>query len=741
MNRALYPLLAGVLTSIVLAGLCATHRYGWKIPKIGDSVEAVERRTADLRFILRGAVQPGNETVICAFDDKTFAKDPTLFERRAGWARVISTIQQAGAKVIGSDALFTDPEQLLNPDLQRSIDDYLKTASPAKPDHEAVRLLRLVQEETRGDLQLADTIRNAGNVALAMHMGRKRSGKRPKSDDRSLRKGRYGQTYPGPFKPKEVEEIIASLPSFNQAARAIGTVTVFEDFTNTVRETPMVLRYKDGFYAPLAVQLVARYLGLDRGKLAYLGTDHTVRIGKRVVNLTENDGFFLNFRGPAKTFDTFSVIDLIDGQLPPDALKDRIVLLGITQLGHDTARTPFGRIFPGVELQATAVDNLLRQDYLTRVSPMVDGLTCLALGLLISFLYWQRFQLPPWAQIAGSAVALLAFLGTSYFLFAAHNLWLFWVGPIGVCVIVSGVCLCLSYLGEQLQRRKLRHAFAHYLADNVIDSLLAEPGALSLGGERRELSVLFSDIRNFTGLSEQIAPEKLVSMLNTYFTPMTRSVLAHEGFLDKYVGDALMAVFGAPVPNENHPAQALACSLRMHKELLTLQPVLNAKGLDIQIGVGISTGEMIVGNMGSDERFDYTVVGDVVNLASRLEGLTKVYGVFCLVSDQTRKLAGAEFGLREVDCVQVKGKSVAVGIHELVSGPGGTIHTYQEISVFEHALAAYRQGTFKEAKKAFSDFLKANPKDNVSELYLTRLAQLGDHPPEDWDGVAVHLTK
>jgi adenylate cyclase len=726
---------------MVLAGLCATHRYGWKIPKIGDSVEAVERRSVDLRFILRGTIRPGNETVILAFDDKTFANDPTLFERRAGWARVIRALQQAGAKVIGSDALFTDPEQLLNPDLHHSIDNYLQSAPSAPGDDEAVRLLRRVQQETRGDLQLAETIRNTGNVVLAMHLGRSRSGKRPESDDRSLHKGRYGQTYPGPFKPKEVDEIIASLPAFNQAARAIGTVTVFEDFTHTVREMPMVLRYKDGLYAPLAVQLVAQYLGLNRGKLAYLGTDHTVRIGKKVFRLTENDGLYLNFRGPAKTFDTFAVIDFVNGHLPRDALKDRIVLLGITHLGHDTARTPFGRIFPGVELQATAVDNLLREDYITRASPMLDAVTCLALGLLISFLYWQRFSLPPWVQVAGSALVLLAYVGVSYFLFAVHNLWLSWIGPVGVCVVVSGVCLSLSYLGEQLQRRKLRHAFAHYLSDNVIEKLLAEPGALSLGGERRELSVLFSDIRNFTSLSERIAPEELVAMLNTYFTPMTRAVLANEGFLDKYVGDALMAVFGAPVPNPEHPDQALACSLRMHEELRALQPVLKASGIQIQIGVSVSTGEMIVGNMGSAERFDYTVVGDVVNLASRLEGLTKVYGVFCLVNDRTRKLARTEFSFREVDRVQVKGKSVAVGIHELVSGPGSTIETYRGLSAFEHALEAYRQGQFKEAQKAFSAFLEANPHDKVTKLYLNRLQQLGDSPPEGWNGVSVHLTK
>jgi adenylate cyclase len=315
------------------------------------------------------------------------------------------------------------------------------------------------------------------------------------------------------------------------------------------------------------------------------------------------------------------------------------------------------------------------------------------------------------------------------------------MGPAGGFAASGGVSLALSYLGEGRQRRRLRKSFAHYLGEEMIDQLLRNPAMLALGGERRELSVLFSDIRGFTTLSERLTPLQLVAFLNTYLTPMTRAVLGTGGFLDKYIGDAVMAVFGAPVPSRRHASQALECALRMHLELEKLQPRLQAEGVELKIGVGVNTGEMVAGNMGAEERFDYTVVGDSVNLASRLEGLTKGYGVFCLVGDAARSAAEPEFRFREIDLVQVKGKHEPVAIHELLSGPQRTVAEYREPERFERALAQWRAGELEAAREGFAAFAALNPGDRVAPLYLERIADLNGVVPSGWNGVFVHTSK
>jgi len=747
LSRLRNPLLSGLLLSVLLSALAGANRYGRRLPVLGDLLETLECRAEDLRFAIRGPERPGPETVLVVFDDKSYAGDPTIFERRAGWARVIDAVSRAGPKVIGVDSFFSKPERLLPDPLQRRLDEFFSSRAVSSGETESAAgdgpldLLRRIWHETRGDARLVDAIARTGNLILAMHLGNKGSAGDRAADGAGLAKGRFGQSVPGLYKPAQMESAMASLPVFCRAARALGVVTVFEDSTRTVREMNLVMGFAGRLYASLAAQLVAGYRGFGRGRLAYLGIDHSVHIGEQAIRLNRRDGLYLNFRGPAGTFETISMIDLLSDRVPDKALSGRIVLLGITQFGHDSARTPFQSVFPAVELQATAIDNLLRGDFIVRASPWQDALACLALGLLISLLFWPRFSLPPWIRISGSLAGLLVYLVGSQYLFAANNTWLAAAAPGGVFISVLLTCLVLSYIGEGAQRRKLRRAFAHYLSDEVIRGLLASPGALSLGGERKELTVLFSDIMDFTNISERIPPEELTALLNDYFTPMTRAVLASGGLLDKYIGDALMAVFGAPLPQPDHTARALRCALLMHAELEKIRPLFAGKGLDLDIGVGINSGEMVVGNMGSAERFDYTVVGDAVNLSSRLEGLTRRYGVFCILGERARKLAGEGFEFREIDRVQVKGKSLAVSVFELLSGKDYTIARYQDLTRFQAALAAFRNGEFEKARQEFGAFQKANPQDRVTALYLERLTGQGDKPPEDWNPVAVLQSK
>lgn len=760
--RLATPLLAGVVAAVLVSGIVGLHRTGRELP----GFEGFERRLLDVRFQLRGPRPPGSDVVIIAFDDQTLAQEPTLYERRDGWARLIRATHAAGAKVIGIDALFTSDERILPPPLAADINGYLGRPAPAAPataggaaepatataappaaavatpsgtEPAADRLLRRVQRETQGDEHLAQAIREAGCVVLGFHLGVSHDGRlAPVS---SLGRGKYGQSMRGPWTPRAAREVIASLPQFNQAAHALGIVTVLEDDGHSLRELPLVRTYADSFFAALAVQLIAAARDLPRGALAYVGTDRTVKLGGQSIALSGDDGILLNFRGPGRTFPTLSAIDVARGRVPPELLRGKIVIIGQTYLGHDFTRTSFGAGFPGVEMHATAVDNILRGDSLRRVSFLGDGAFCLALGLAIALLFWARLALGPLTQVGVALGLLAAFLLTSYQLFVARNLWLSFMGPILTASVVLATCLTIAYAAEGLQRRRVRHAFGRYLAGEIIEELLANPSALALGGARRHLTVLFSDIRNFTSFSEKLAPEQLVKVLNTYLTPMTHAVLDHGGFLDKFIGDAVMAVFGAPVPNPDHPGQACSCALRMHAEVERLRPTLLAMGVDLHIGVGLNSGDMVVGNMGAEEHFNYTVMGDAVNLSSRLEGLTKNYGVFCLVGNETRRLAEPKYRFRELDLVQVKGKAEPVAIHELLGGPAAAIASYVDLKSWEAGVAAYRAGSFAQARQDFARFQEKNAHDKAVSLYLERLEELGDNVPADWRGVWVYKTK
>jgi adenylate cyclase len=343
------------------------------------------------------------------------------------------------------------------------------------------------------------------------------------------------------------------------------------------------------------------------------------------------------------------------------------------------------------------------------------------------------------------AVVLLAlggWLAVSSWAFSAHALWLPWLGPSSAAAAAFAVGVTISFGLEARRRQALKTAFAHYLGKDALEELLASPEKLVLGGERRQLTVLFSDICGFTTLSEKMAPDKLVAFLNTYLSPMTRSVLTQRGLLDKYIGDAVMAVFGAPVAVENHAATALTCALAMHRDLEALnQGPLAALGEPLRIGVGINTGDMVVGNMGSEDRFDYTVAGDSVNLASRLEGLTRTYGVFCLLGEDTVRAAGPGFSFRALDQVQVKGKDAQVEVFELLAGPGRSVVTLVALERWEEGLAAWRAGKLGLARAAFSAFHAGNPSDVPVRLYLERLAALPELAPPGFTPVARFTSK
>jgi adenylate cyclase len=729
-SRSLLPALGALAAAFALA-LAGTL---WRDDGAGRApLERLERWAVDFRFELRGPRPPARDVVIVAIDDRTAEQQAELFERRAGWAQVIAATKRAGASVIGVDALFDVPERLLGALLQTRVTTWRNAQAGAAPQQEAERLLWDIAIELGGDEQLAATIREAGNVVLIVYAG---------SDSTTLEstwlgRARYGQSTLGPTPPPEVRGVVGSLPDIAGAAKGLGFATSSEDVTRTVRRVRFAMSHDGAVYMPFAVPVLAVARGFNRGQLAYVGPEQAVQLGDARVSL-DDDALWLDFPGPAGTFPTYSALDVVAGRLPAGALEGKLVLLGLTRRGYDEVQTPFG-LAPGVEVQAALLDNLLRGQSLTRTKRATELALAFGLGLAAALLFVSRRLA---VQLGGGAALLVGWSAVTIIAFTQRALWLPWVLP--TASVLAGLLagLLVAYVTEVRQRQHLRRAFSRYVGEDVLAELLAHPEKLQLGGERRELSVFFSDIRDFTTLSERLSPVDLVTFLNTYLSPMTEAVLKEGGLLDKYIGDAVMGVFGAPVPQTDHADRALRCVLAMHRELEALNAgPLQRLGLTAAIGVGVNTGDMVVGNMGSAERFDYTVAGDAVNLASRLEGLSKTYGVFCLVGEGTVRASRAGFTFRELDLVQVKGKHEAVGVYELLAGPGRVIAERRALDAWTRGLAAFRAGELPAARAALTAFGEANPDDVTVRRYLARLAELPEVAPPGFSAVTAFHTK
>jgi adenylate cyclase len=301
----------------------------------------------------------------------------------------------------------------------------------------------------------------------------------------------------------------------------------------------------------------------------------------------------------------------------------------------------------------------------------------------------------------------------------------------------------MRFIAEERERMRIRAAFQNYVAPEVVNTMLQHPDMLKLGGEKRDMTVLFSDIRGFTTLSEQMEPEVLVGLLHSYLNPMTETVFKNHGTMDKYIGDAIMAIYGAPLVLPDHANRACETALEMIETLRHLWEGWRAKSLpELKIGIGINSGPMTVGNMGSERLFDYTVIGDNVNLASRLEGLNKYYGTAILISGATQKLLQNSFVLREVDRVRVKGKKAPVSIFELRGHGQPQGKDAELLQTFEAGLEAFRQGRWEAAEKYFSQCLQLSPDDGPAKLLLGRTQAMAHQPPPpDWDGTATLTEK
>ena len=739
-SKNLTPLL--ISTSVITITIAL---YFLKLPFL----EFMELKTYDLRFISRGPLKPRGEIALIVIDEKSLDELGRWPWPRSLLAELIDKLKGCKAKVIGFDIVLAEPDQ--HSELQ-TITSIRKEAEKhtitSKAFYDALDT-KALQGDTDGTL--ARAIEEAGNVVCGYfyHTGPEEItslSSNLTTFEQQLSKFEYPFTTL-PSRSKKLEDckmtealsLEVNLPPFTSASKLSGYFNSIPDSDGTVRTIDLVTRYRGHCLLPLSLQLLRHYLDYPQIELKFHESGvEKVRLGTIDIPCNFEGRMFINYRGGQKTFTHYSFTDIIHNRIPLHEFTDKIVLVGATATGiYDIRVTPFEKVFPGVEVHANMIDTILQGDFLLRSQwvRLLDIVIIIAIGLFAGLLLPH---LKARGGILFSAALFASYVFMVNALFSYQRLLVSTIYPLSTLLVTYIALTAYHYLIEEKEKRRIRATFQHYLAPPVVEEILKDPDKLKLGGEEKELTVLFSDIREFTSISEKLSPGQIEQLLNEYLTAMTSVVFNYGGTLDKYMGDALMAFFGAPLDQPDHHQRACLTALGMMEELKALKQKWQERGLPpLECGIGINSGLMVVGNMGSASLFDYTVIGDNVNLGSRLEGLNKVYGTSIIVSEFTYHKVKADFTFRELDLVQVKGKEQAVTIYELLCkedlpSKGGELF----FTHYQQGLIRYRNREWIRAIEAFSNALTYSPTDVTTRLYRARCEAYKKTPPPDgWDGV------
>ncbi len=734
--------------------------YIWPQPTPGaflQFVENIELKTLDARFQLRGDRPPGPAVVIVAIDPRSQDILGRWPFPRSYFGQAVDFLREAHARVIAFNMNFPQPDANSGLEALRSVqEDYERLVPPTSQSPGFEAKLKTRESTADNDKKFADALSRYDNAILGYFVispdeARAQNQERVKAFLDIL----GFQAFPGTVHPEyakntdipEAQALSPNLPDFASAAKNFGFFDIVPDADGIVRREPVVMSFQGNLYPSLDVAAALAYTNdsLDQVKLVFnpRGVEK-ITLGNRTIP-TDRQGFVqLDYDGKSGTFPTYSLSDIVQRRLSPEVFRDRLVLIGPTARGiGGMALTPTEHAeFPGVEIHANMIDDILYQHFIRRGfhEKLIDLGFIFLFSLGASILF--TLLTPLRATIYLGALLFIYFWFT-FFLFKHYRMWVADFLPMATLSITYAAIVSYRFFFEEGEKKKVRSAFSQYMHPAVIAQMLNDPKGIQLGGEEKELTALFADIRGFTALSEQLAPAQLVELLNEYLNEMTVVIFKNWGTLDKYIGDAIMAFWGAPYPQTDHALRACRTGLDMIAALQRLQESWKLRGVShIDIGVGINSGPMLVGNMGSKGRKNYTIMGDSVNLASRLEGINRQFGTHVVISEDTFRQVKDHVVARELDLIRVKGKTQPVKVYELLALAANVEQHTDLVTRFEKGLAAYRSGEWLPAIELFQQLLIDYPQDGPGQVFIERCLNLLARPPEGaWDGVFVMKTK
>lgn len=732
----------------------------------------LERTIFDFRIVQRGPRAASGTVGILAVDEKSIAKFGRWPFPRSSYVEAFKNLKAAGVQWIGLDVLFSEPENILLSDALEPMEGILsRSLSPENvlnPQQFVTGVLELLNKSP-GDAALGAAIQDFDNIIQAWAMVPPQMATDIEQDWDSARaalnrsllmndSGGHQLASQNLFPIVNTETIRGQAPLMgfitNQAVDADGIYrrTQLAEEVESVDENKQIHKnYLPSLSLALAAKFTNRKVTIVPESFRHeitLSAENKAPI--KIPTIDENFTVLLNHYGEhfdeqGETTPTqISLADAAENNLPEKIPP--VLILGSTTLGIDDKRpSPINPLANGVEHHVAATENIINQDFLYRQNSsfVTEAFLLIISGLLLCVLLRRSNALFSLIFLIFTHV-LIEILYSSYLLPRGQILHL------GIFHIQNALIfitmILFKYFVEEHEKRRVKSAFQHYLNPEVINQLMSDPDKLKLGGDKQDLTVFFSDVRGFTSMSEILDPVILTKLLNEYFTPMTQIVLESRGLLDKYIGDAMMAVWGAPIYIPDHADRALDSALKMLEKLDELREYWKKNKLPpLDIGCGINTGPMVVGNMGSTLRFDYTVLGDSVNLGARLEGITKEYGVRIICSQFTKDSLKKpdNFLLRELDQIKVKGKNEPVRIFEVMQLQSHASTKQRSIKeLFEAGLAYYRNKDFTRSMEAMLKVLQLSPQDGPAGVFLERCEHFVNNPPaQEWDGVWTMRTK
>ena len=708
------------------------------------ALQLLRLKTFDIYQIAKPRIPSGKPVVIVDIDEASLNTLGQWPWPRTIIAKLIEKIAGGGAAAIGMDIVFAEPDRTtpgIIADTLPGLSDAARAELRAAPDHDKV---------------LADIVRRTRTV-----LGQSAFNPRPGDTRKTLAPKASFATLGGDPDPYLIKYpgLLSNIPLLEKAANGRGMFTVLPDPDGLVRRIPIVMM-AGGIRIP---SLNADMLRVATGQTTYViktgdaGIQSIVLAGIEIP--TDANAQLWIYFSPHDPKRFVSAADVVSGKVPPETFAGKLVLVGTSATGlFDVKATPVEPVMPGVELHAQALENILSRTSLKRPGYAIGAE--LSLAFLVGLIFIVLAPILGALLVAALGLAIAALVsGLSWYLFTQSNILLDIAYPLtgGFAVFVTMVFV--NYFREEAQRREIRSAFSQYISPDLVAQLAKEPDRLVLGGETRELSILFSDVRGFTSISESYKdnPQELTALLNRLLTPLSHAVLEHGGTIDKYMGDAIMAFWNAPLDNASHASGSCGAALQMMESLERVNAEreeeageAGAPYVPLRIGIGINTGECVVGNMGSDMRFDYSVLGDSVNLASRLEGQSETFGVPIILGSRTAGLVKDKFAVLELDALRVKGKREPEVVYALLGGrellDEALFRTLERRMAA--LLAAYRAQKWPAAARAVTALRKSDLSafgadlTGLLDLYQGRIRAFRKNPPpKNWDGVFTLQTK
>ncbi len=736
LRQKFIPILLGLFVVALAYWFETTPNY--TIDLINDRLNSIVYDTRMRIDIAQHKPDQTSPVVLIDIDEKSLKKEGRWPWSRDKMASLLSILREKGVIIIAIDVIFSEPE--------RNIADVIFEKDKSKIDDATKQSLMKIYPDFDNDQKFANAISN-DDVVLGYVLTTN-----PEDAVGLLPEPVY--TLSGMENNHalitEMSGYIAGIEKIESRTNAGGFVTTLTDDDGVIRHYPIVLRYKDGIYPSLGLATIMQYLLLDKPQLDFAQLPdgslvlENIVLGNIVIPTDEKGDVLIPYQGYSRSYPYYSATDVLNRIIPAEALRNKIAFIGTSAIGlGDLHVSPFESTFPGVEIHATVADIILSKTFPVEPDWDMGALIFMIIFFGVTFSIIAPFLSVIWALITPLVIiGLLAYFNV--WLWEYENIYISSVIVYFMMFLISLVNIGYGFLFEARKRTQMKEMFGQYVPPAHVDQMIESNVAYTFEGESRTMSVLFADIRNFTSFSEKLSPTDLKKLLNEYFTPMTQLIFDNNGTIDKYVGDMIMAFWGAPLDNPNHALDAVKSGFAMLKMADSMGEQFKHLGIDsIKIGIGVNTGPMNVGDMGSKYRRSYTVIGDSVNLGSRLEASTKFYHVNFIISEYTLAHLHNQVFVRHLDRVKVKGKDDAVNIFQPICMRNEASEALLEEShLHAAALKYYYDADWNKAMEAFKNLHERYPDVYIYEMFLKRIPKLiADCVETGWDGCFVRGEK